>query len=317
MAELLERNVEYSGPLIPQGMKSTVDDEDLEILIIGARENIYSYPERTLVQEYVNNGKDANREAGNPDYMMDIHIPTRDVPIFRCRDYGPGLSLEGMDHVFRKTAKSTKRNNKKATGKYGIGAKIAFRYTDAFTVVSFHNGLKYTYLAHKANSKIGEFLLTETVPTDEKNGLLIEVALKDISHISKFVDGIKRIFKYWKVKPNFNYPLSFPTALYEDENIVVMDSSGTGIVVDGTPYKIELSDYDQGNNKELINALRKWDDDVYFKATLEDVDIPMNREYISNDDLVKQFFKGLSARLKAAEQKVVDEFKAKDYNTFC
>jgi hypothetical protein len=315
MAELLERKVEYTGPAIPEGMKSTVDEEDLEMLIIGARENIYSYVERTLVQEYVNNGKDANREAGNPDHMLDIHIPTREEPIFRCRDYGPGLSPEGMNRVFRKTAKSTKRENKNATGKYGVGAKIAFKYTDAFTVVSFHDGTKYTYLAHKANTKIGEFLLTETAPTTEKNGLLIEVALVKLDHISKFTDGIKRIFKYWKVKPKFNYSLSFPDFAYEDENMIVIQNSGVGIVVDGTPYKIELAEYDQANNKPLIRLLERWNNNVYFKAQLTEVEIPMNREYISNDDLIKKFFNGLTEKLQKAERVIVDKFLSKEYNT--
>ncbi len=314
--ELSTHEVKYSGPVIPQGMKSTVDEEDLDILIIGARENIYSYPERTLVQEYVNNGKDANREAGSPDHAMDIHIPTRDRPVFICRDYGTGLSPQDMETVYRKTAKSTKRNNNKLTGKYGLGSKIGFAYTDAFTVRSYFNGMRYTYLAHKANTKIGEFIQTEAIETTEPNGIEIEVALKTPDHISRFTDAIKRIFKYWPDKPKFNYNLAFPDFIYSDENIVVIQGSGTGILVDGTPYKVDLSDYNLTNSRETSRLIDRWGGDVYFKAELIDVEIPMNREHIENNDKVRDFFVKVPTKLKVAEDILVNAFKAREYNTF-
>lgn len=301
--------------------KSSVDIEDLEALVVGSRENIYSYPIRTAIQEYVNNGKDANREAGQPDHMMDIDLPSLNCPVARIRDYGTGLSPEGMEMVYRWTGKSTKKgkvlpDGTKLTGKYGVGAKIGYKICDMFMVNSYHNGKKYEYMAHKKNHAIGEFEFIGESNTNEANGLEIILPLKSNYDIEPCREAIRRMFEYWEQKPRFNHPIQFSNTIYEDETVVIKEGrGGVGVLLDGTPYEIHLHDYDVAPEvRALINDL--WHNKVYFKAKIGDLNVPMNREFIEKDALSKKFFGSVASRLQESGTRLVESFKSKQYSTF-
>lgn len=303
-----------------QGLKSSVDQDDIEMLIVGARENIYSYPIRTAVQEYVNNGKDSNREAGNPDHMMDIDIPDSSKPVIRIRDYGTGLSPEGVDKVYRWTGKSTKRgrvtkNGIKLTGKYGIGGKIGYKICDVFNVNSYYNGIKYEFMAHKMNHKIGQFDMINQSPTAEPNGLEIILPLRSNNDIQVARDAIRRIFEFWKDKPNFNKTIEFKKTLYENDDIVIKENCGLGVLLDGTPYSLTTNDYDL--DRDLIKLLNdKWHNNVYFKAQVDELEVPMNREFIEKDEKLRLFIGGLRNKLIKAEAEILNAFKSKKFDTY-
>lgn len=303
-----------------QGLKSSVDQDDIEMLIVGARENIYSYPIRTAVQEYVNNGKDSNREAGNPDHMMDIDVPDSSKPVIRIRDYGTGLSPEGVDKVYRWTGKSTKRgrvtkNGTKLTGKYGIGGKIGYKICDVFNVNSYYNGIKYEFMAHKMNHKIGQFDMINQSPTTEPNGLEIILPLRSNNDIQVAKDAIRRIFEFWTVKPNFNKPLDFKKTLYENDDLIIKENSGFGVLLDGTPYSLTTNDYDL--DRDLVKLLsEKWHNNVYFKAQVDELEVPMNREFIEKDEKLRHFIDGLKNKLIKAEAEILGAFKSKQFSTY-
>ena len=166
-------------------------------LVMEVLSTLYKHSVRTLVQEYICNGRDAMREAGTWGKVgMKVGVPNNFEPTFKVRDYGVGISPDRMANIFVNYGSSTKRNTNTQTGGFGIGAKSAFSYTDSFTVVSYYNGIKYTYLCYMTKEKGGCDLLNQE-PTKEKNGVEISVPVKRES-LGEFRDAVKRCVEFWQ-----------------------------------------------------------------------------------------------------------------------
>src|SRR5688572_23276532 len=99
------------------------------------RSKLYSNPIKVLIQEYLCNARDANREAGC-DRAIEVHVPTKFNQSFEVRDYGIGISPERMENVFIRYGESTKRGNNLQTGGFGIGAKSGWSYSDSFSITT-------------------------------------------------------------------------------------------------------------------------------------------------------------------------------------
>ena len=170
-------------------------------LVVDILSKLYAYPIRTLVQEYICNGRDAMREHGTWGKVpMLIGVPNKFEPTFKVRDYGCGITPDRMENIFVNYGSSTKRNTNAQTGGFGIGAKSAFSYTDSFTITSFVDGTKYLYIAHLGDN--GGVNLINKESTTEANGVEISIGVKT-SDISAFYDAVQRCVRYW------NEPLKF------------------------------------------------------------------------------------------------------------
>lgn len=307
----------YIGPEL-SGYRSTIDEADLEFAAIASRESIYSYPIQTMVQEYINNGKDSNREAGNRDSAMNIHVPTIDEAYFSVRDYGVGLDQDGIINVYRKVYRSTKRDvqnleaGKRPAGKYGVGAKIAFLYTDAFMITAYKNGQMCKYLAHKASSQLGDYTLIDSGPTNEPNGVEIRIELTESDHIEEFQRSIGRIFFLWDEKPNLSMNLEFPEIYFQNNAIKdylcfpkYLDTfkHGVWLDVDGTPYKIDDFYHSLGYKSGYFS--------IFIKAGVDDVTIPMNRERVVEDNKLKAFLARVDAKIVDGMQELIEMHKSK------
>jgi hypothetical protein len=189
-------SMESNVPL-NQIKKFGVDADNME-LIMEILSKLYAYPIRTMVQEYICNGRDAMREAGTWGKIpMTIGLPNTLEPTFRVRDYGVGISPDRMDNVFVNYGSSTKRDSNTQTGGFGIGSKSFRCYTDSMSVVSFHNGTKYTYVVQPAGC-----LLLSKESTKELNGVEIQIAVKH-KDISDFFDAVQRCVRFWTEEIKF------------------------------------------------------------------------------------------------------------------
>jgi hypothetical protein len=174
---------------------------DASVVIEILRNRLYQHKIRTLVQEYMCNARDAHREVSNPAPIQ-VAVPNQLSPTFRVRDFGPGISPDRIRDVFVMYGASTKRGTNKQTGGFGIGAKSAWSYTDSFTIVSYVDGKRRTYVAHTGVNNNGRLDLIETVDTIEPNGTEIQVAVKQ-NDIEEFRNSIFRACYFWQVKPKF------------------------------------------------------------------------------------------------------------------
>lgn len=221
----------------------SIGDADMAIKV--ARDKLYSYPIRTLTQEYIANAYDACREARKCPSSIEIGHPTAASPMLTIRDFGPGLSPQRVSEVFVKYFSSTKRNSKKQQGFFGIGAKSAWAYKgcDSFTVVSYHGGRKTVYVSHTGISNRGTLTKISDEPSDEPSGVRIEIAVK-ADDFKSFSDAIKRAVFLWPIHPQT--PVALPSPIYTGDGYRIYRSSDVPFIsasvmaaADGiTPYEL-------------------------------------------------------------------------------
>ncbi len=200
---------------------------DTGVIIDILRRRLYSHPLRTMIQEYICNGRDATREAGSSENLV-VVFPTKLDPVFKVRDFGPGLSPERVRDVFVLYGASTKRSDNTQTGGFGIGAKSAWAYTDSFTITSFYGGKKSTYIAHLGKNSEGSLDLLDEEATTEPNGVEIAVSIQE-KDIESAISSIYRCCYFWDKRPTFKGIVSIEIPDWFTKNHPV---SGEGFSVD-------------------------------------------------------------------------------------
>ena len=189
------------------------------------RDQLYSDKILAVLREYGSNAWDAHRDAGKADLPIKVTLPTATEPTLSIRDYGLGLSPEGVFKVFTQYGASTKRNSDNSVGMLGIGSKSGFAYSDSFTVTSYYGGSKRTYVAVLDPSEKGLINLLCEEPSTE-TGVEISIAVRP-SDLRNFEHTAKTLFKYFVPRPDINTELpQLPPAqstlkhgvIYEREN---------------------------------------------------------------------------------------------------
>jgi hypothetical protein len=156
---------------------------------------------RAVIREYACNAVDAHVEAGQ-DRPFDVHLPTHLEPWFSIRDYGTGLSEEGVREVFCTYFLSTKDRSNDYTGAMGIGSKVFYSIVDSFIVNSFYNGKKMCFSCYRDKEGEPQVALLTVSNTDEPNGLEVSGTVDGRS--GEFATEAVRVFKYFDVLPNIN-----------------------------------------------------------------------------------------------------------------
>jgi hypothetical protein len=197
-------------------LETNVKGENHEFVIGNAsvvidilRNRLYANKIQTLAQEYLSNCRDAHRELGKFDNAFEVTIPNRLNPIFKVRDFGPGISPTRMTEVFIKYGNSTKRDSNVQTGGFGLGSKIFWSYTDSFSITTFIDGIKRSYVAHTGVNNQGRLDLINTENTTEPNGTEIQGAVKQ-HDCQEFKDAVYRAIYFWDKKPIIKGELSVP-----------------------------------------------------------------------------------------------------------
>lgn len=268
-------------------------------LVVDILSKLYAYPIRTLVQEYICNGRDAMRELGTWGLIpIEITVPNTLDPVFKVRDYGVGITPERMENIFVNYGSSTKRNTNTQTGGFGIGAKSAFSYTDSFTITSFVNGNKYIYVAHLADD--GGVNLISKESTSERNGVEISIGVKP-KDIPEFRNAVQRCVRFWQEPIKFIgskdiHQLS-PTLTLG--NMTVYDSHGsesrTIYLIDGIEYDLMK---EEGNYRGYIYNYYNYKRDTELHSGNSIVALNVNnghfkiassRERLENNDQNKAY----------------------------
>lgn len=167
------------------------------------RNSLYSNKILAVIREYSCNAYDAQIEAGTASQQFIVTCPDLDDPSFKVRDFGSGLSPEGISEVYAYYGESTKRQSNAFIGQLGLGSKSGFAYGDNFVIRSFHKGILYTYNAYLDETKIGQILKMSEEPTSEADGVEIVIPVK-VRDILVFKETIATFFKHFKSKPIIN-----------------------------------------------------------------------------------------------------------------
>lgn len=162
---------------------------------------IYKDQPKAIVRELCNNASDSHAVAGQTR-PVEIHMPTLASPMFKVRDFGTGLSKEDMEKLYRTYGRSNKNqmdeaNGEVVTGCMGIGSKAPFSYADAFTSISYYNGVAHVYCNAKDEKGKPQLIPQGSFPTEQSNGLEVSflVREKDIPAFQRAVRSALRPFK--------------------------------------------------------------------------------------------------------------------------
>jgi hypothetical protein len=257
-------------------------------LVVDILSKLYAYPIRTLVQEYICNGRDAMREAGTwGKQAIDITVPNTLDPVFKVRDYGVGITPDRMENIFVNYGSSTKRNTNTQTGGFGIGAKSAFSYTDSFTITSFVNGTKYIYVAHLADD--GGVNLISKEATTQANGVEISIGVKP-KDLAEFRGAVQRCVRFWQQPIKFIGSKDIhqlnPTLTLGNMNTYDChgNESRTVYLIDGIEYDLmqDTNGYSLWKSKE--NELHSGNSIVTINVSNGHFKIASSRERIENND---------------------------------
>ena len=286
IVEQVERKVVTSIDMMSRRFR--IDESGLVNILTILRKNMYANPTRIIVQEYANNARDAHVEAGIPERPIQITCPTSISPYLRIRDFGKGISPDQIDNVFVSYGASTKRHTNNLVGGFGLGAKSAFSYCDAFEVTTIHEGVKYIYSPYIDASDIGEMPLISVEETDEESGTLISIHIKD-EDIYAVNNAITLVTEYWNIRPkligNLNY--SNRKVYFREDNWALMEKSYSWYndeiiyAVEGIPYTFKIPSGDDRFTEELKELAKCT---FLVKLKTGDVTIASNREALVSDE---------------------------------
>lgn len=181
-----------------------IKDEAFILQIL--RTNTYSDPIGSICREVISNCRDSHREAGKSDIPVEVELVKDDLSESKIslvfRDFGVGLSPERVNEVYTVYGESTKRTSNEFTGGFGLGAKTPFAYTDSFSVVTIHNGVKYTYQLVIDKSEKGKVIEVDRQLSELPNQTEVIIPIEE-KDISKFTEKLLYSVSYWDIKPKF------------------------------------------------------------------------------------------------------------------
>jgi hypothetical protein len=301
--------------------------------IVGALTNNYKDPELAVIRENFTNGVDAHVRAGVSGVPIKITLPTWDKPNYVVTDTGCGMSEDDLLNVYSQYGESSKLGTNDEAGGFGIGAKSGLAIASQFTVVSVKDGMKSVGLITKG-SGLPEINVLSSTPTDEPNGTIVSIPVKDIY---AFNDKARGFFRYVDpstvlvdgVKPHYALDEAevvtnpaFPDfKAYAMINQYSYSSGASYLIMGNVPYLIPEEDVKLalGNsmaNSDVTNHIMRMT--KYFMVPIGSVDLVNSRESLMYTDktnaLIKDYMDKFAASIKLTAQANADA--AKDFTEF-
>lgn len=162
---------------------------------------LYENKIQSIVREIWSNALDAHIAAGCADVPFSVTFPTILNPVFIVRDYGVSLNHQQVMKLYTTVFESTKEDTNDATGKFGLGSKSPFAYTDTFSVVAVKDGIKRFYSAVIGKTGIPSIHFLGEQETEEREGLEVSFPIKT-QDISAFRRAAQRVSHGFAVKPH-------------------------------------------------------------------------------------------------------------------
>ena len=162
---------------------------------------LYENKIQSIVREIWSNALDAHVEAGCADVPFSVTFPTMLNPVFIVRDYGVSLEHDQVMRLYTTVFESTKEDTNDATGKFGLGSKSPFAYTDTFSVIAVKGGSKRFYSAVIGKTGIPAIHFLGEQETEEFDGLEVSFPIKT-RDINAFRRAAQRVSHGFSVKPD-------------------------------------------------------------------------------------------------------------------
>lgn len=156
--------------------------------------DLYQDPVQSPMRELILNATDSHLEAGY-DGPIHIWLPSTWDETFYVRDFGIGIPPEDFKRIYLAFGTTTRDNNNTVHGGFGLGCKSPLAFTTSFTVESYYEGIKRTYVIYyDCDNKPSCDLLSEE-PSDEPRGIKVQYTTVSSSDWSQFVLAAENLLK--------------------------------------------------------------------------------------------------------------------------
>ena len=156
---------------------------------------LYSNKPLAVIREVLCNAWDAQIVAGRTDRPVIVNIDEDKLSI---RDFGEGIPHDLVHNIYCVYGNSTKENDGNQTGGFGLGSKSPFAYSDHFTVVNHHAGLKTVHAISRGSAMTQgkpDRRVMVSVPTTE-TGVEVVIPVKNREDMRNFIEITKDIASF-------------------------------------------------------------------------------------------------------------------------
>ncbi len=252
------------------------------------RDTLYSDKVMAVLREYSANAWDANRETGEKDMPIKVTLPTERDPVLSIQDFGPGLSRDDVFTVFTQYGASTKRETDDAVGMLGIGSKSGFAYSDSFTVISCHGGVRRTFVAILDETEVGVINLLHEEPCAGDTGVTIQIPVRQ-EDVEEFETKAIQLYQHFVPRPIINVELPDPRpvkASLKNGDIFESERIGWVAVMGCVPYRVNLEQLLGMDDLPVGSHLEKLSGVLYFN--IGEVQVNASREELKYGDSTKK-----------------------------
>ena len=234
---IIENNLPASKAM---GMKASAKAYDILSSVI------YSRKEEAIIRELSCNAYDSHKAAGKESVPFLVHLPTTLEPWVSIRDYGVGLSADGIINTFSVFFESTKEQSNDFIGAMGIGSKSPLSYTDTYTVTGIKDGRKAVCVIYKNDDGIPYPTIVCDVETDEPTGVEVKLAVRS-SDFCAFREAAKTVFTVFEVKPEIvgftmNIESIYTNPVLGTDNMFLLPNRhGLKIVMGNIAYPLDIN----------------------------------------------------------------------------
>lgn len=164
---------------------------------------LYTDQKLAVVRETLCNAWDAHIDAGKINVPIELTVSESE---FIIRDYGLGIPHHLIQPIYGVYGNSTKKNDGKATGGFGLGCKAPFAYTDHFQVTSHHEGKMSIYAMSKSSGetmgKPGITPIVHGIPSLD-TGIEVKIPIK-MGDRHNFLSLCKKIVRQGEINAKIN-----------------------------------------------------------------------------------------------------------------
>jgi hypothetical protein len=201
------------------------------------------------------------------------------------KQFGIGLNSQDIYNIYTTYFKSTKTNNNKLTGQFGLGSKSPFSLVQEFYVVSTYNNVQSVYKMYFDQTGTPNISLINENITSYCNGITVKFDVK-LDQIHLYKEKTIKVCNWFKTTPsvyenNVLLPIENKTIHFKDRDWFIDTNNTQQLVVMGNvSYSIRASNIKNLNEfgKQLLNL------PIVINFNIGDLEVLASREELGYND---------------------------------
>ena len=268
-------------------------------------QSLYKDPMLAMVREVICNAWDAHIDAGKSDTPIKI---TLDDNYFTVEDFGKGIPDALIQPIYGVYGASTKKNDGRQTGGFGLGCKSPFSYHDHFQVTSSNGGKRTIYSMSRSSAQVGGRPGITTIASfnSDRTGVEVKVPMNPEKQNHRFQHLIEQIVYNGDIKATLNGQLLNVMGLSTAESGVCLVYEGDDVPeklsklshvhlrYGNVIYPLEsCAEYDSLLRRVLKISERFYSCDIVLQAPADSISVTPSRESLTLSEMTIQTVKDL------------------------